>query len=364
MGEGQKVKEGQLLVKMDSAVSRANFEASRQRYFNLMALQARLRAEQAGQGRVVWPEELVKESSDPLIKQQMFTQEQLLQSRRTGLQADIQGMEESIKGQEALVQAYSSMLSNRKSQLSSLSDELSRTQGLVAEGYAPRNRQLELERNVSESNAQIADITGSGARSQRAIAEFRQRIISRQQDYRKEVEGQLADVTRELLAEAEKYVALRNDLTRTEIKSPADGQVVGLLFQAPGSVIQPGQRLMDIVPVNQTLLLEAHVPPHLIDRVHAGLPVDIRFNNFAHSPQLVVDGKVLSVSGDMILEPQGPGYYLARIAVTPEGMKRLGQRQLQPGMPAEVVFKTGERSMLTYLLSPLTKRMAASMKEE
>ena len=105
--------------------------------------------------------------------------------------------------------------------------------------------------------------------------------------------------------------------------------------------------------------------PHLIDRVHTDLPVDVRFSSFAHSPQLVVGGKVVSISADLLTEPQtNVTYYLARVEVTPEGIERLGKRQLQPGMPVEVIFKTGERSMLTYLLHPLTKRLAASMTEE
>ena len=113
------------------------------------------------------------------------------------------------------------------------------------------------------------------------------------------------------------------------------------------------------------MLLEAHVAPHLIDRVHTDLPVDVRFSSFAHSPQLVVGGKVVSISADLLTEPQtNISYYLARVEVTPEGLERLGKRQLQPGMPVEVIFKTGERSMLTYLLHPLTKRLAASMTEE
>jgi protease secretion system membrane fusion protein len=121
---------------------------------------------------------------------------------------------------------------------------------------------------------------------------------------------------------------------------------------------------MDIVPEGELLLLEAHVAPNLIDRVHAGLPVDIRFSSFAHSPQLVVQGKVVSVSADLLAEQNGAGYFLARVAVTPEGTKELGNRVLQSGMPAEVVFKTGQRSLMTYLLNPLVKRMAASLKEE
>jgi protease secretion system membrane fusion protein len=133
-----------------------------------------------------------------------------------------------------------------------------------------------------------------------------------------------------------------------------------------GAVLQPGQKLLDVVPDNQSLLLEAHIPPHLIDKIQTGLPTDIRFNTFAHSPQLVVQGKVLSVSGDLLADPANPqfSYFLARVQVTPDGMKTLGTRQMQPGMPAEIVIKTGERSMLTYLLHPLTKRMAASLKEE
>ncbi len=122
---------------------------------------------------------------------------------------------------------------------------------------------------------------------------------------------------------------------------------------------------MDIVPEDEKLILEARVPPHVIDRVHGELPVDIRFNAFANSPQLVVNGVVSSVSGDLLTDPAtNLSYYLARVAVTPEGLKKLGKRQMQPGMPAEVIFKTGERSMLTYVLHPLTKRLAASMTEE
>ena len=154
-------------------------------------------------------------------------------------------------------------------------------------------------------------------------------------------------------------------MERTIIRSPAEGQVVGLMAQAVGAVIGSGQKIMDIVPQNETLVLEAKIPPHLIDRVAVGERTDVRFNTFAHSPQLVVDGIVTSVSGDLLTDqPTGMTYYLARVNVTSEGMKILGDRQMLAGMPAEVVIITGERSMLVYLLRPLLKRMASSMKEE
>lgn len=364
--EGQMVKEGQTLIKLDADVARANFEAVRQRYLGLRAMQGRLQAEQAGQAAISFHPDLKAAGSDPLILQQMRTQEQLFQSRRAALRADLQMLEESVKGQQGMLLSYDAILGSRRGQLALLTEELDNTRGMVKEGYAPRNRQLELERMVAESNAAIADLLGNKTRTVQGVAELRQRSIARQQEYRKEVESQLADVTREVQSDAEKLVAVRADLERIEIKSPAAGQVVSLAVQTVGGVVAPGQKLMDVVPENETLILEARVAPNLIDKIHAGLPADIRFSAFAHSPQLVVQGKVVSVSGDLITEPQNPqlAYFLARVSVTPEGLKTLGKRQLQPGMPVEVIIKTGERSMLTYLLHPLTKRLAGSMKEE
>ena len=364
--EGQVVKEGEVVIRLDEAVARANFEGVRQRYLGLRAVQGRLLAEQGRMSAVTFHPDLKAAQSDPLILQQMVIQQQLFRARQESLRADLQGIEESIEGSQAQLRAYETVLVSRRSQLALLSEELANTRSMVTEGYAPRNRQLELERMVAESNATIADLLGNMNRTRRAMAELRQRVIVRQQEYRKEVETQLGEVTREVLSDAEKFVAVKADLERLEIKAPVAGQVVGLTVQTVGGVVQPGQKLMDVVPVDQALLLEAHVAPNLIDKVHAGLPVDIRFSSFAHSPQLVVQGTVVSVSGDLLSDPQNPqvSYYLARVGVTPEGVKTLGPRQMQPGMPAEVIIKTGERSVLTYLLHPLTKRLAASMKEE
>ena len=155
-----------------------------------------------------------------------------------------------------------------------------------------------------------------------------------------------------------------------EVRSPVDGQVVGLQFQTIGAVIQPGQKILDVVPLNEGLLLEARIAPHLIDRVKAGQVADIRFANFANSPQLAVEGRVDSISKDLLTDPNmnstqpGASYYLARVAITSAGIKKLGNRNLQPGMPVLIVIKTGERTLLTYLLHPFIKRIASSFKEE
>ena len=363
VGEGDKVTEGQLLFKLDDAGAKANFESIRQRYLGLRAVQARLLAEQTGSNINFHPD-LQAASGDPLIRQQMSNQELLRQSRKAALRADLQGIEESIQGQQGLSQSYEGMMRSRRSQLALLNEELANTRELVKEGYVPRNRQLELERQVADSNAAIAELQGNMVRATRSVAELRQRVISRQQEYRKDVESQLTEVTREVLSDAGKFLALQDDLKRTEIRSPASGQVVALAAQTVGGVVSPGQKLLDVVPVNESLLLETRVPPHLIDSIQTGMPVDVRFSSFARSPQLVVEGKLVSISGDLLTDPQNVSYYLARVVLTPEGLKKLGKRQMLPGMPVEVVLRTGERSMLTYLLHPLTKRIAASMNEE
>jgi protease secretion system membrane fusion protein len=364
--EGQFVDANQVVIRLDDAVSRANYEGSRQRYLALRAMESRLQAEQFNLPKIVFhPDLLAAAEVDPLIRQIVASQTQLLQSRRASLAAGLGAIEQSIQGQQASIEGYRSMQASRQNQMALLEREAKGVRDLVAEGYAPVNKQFEIERTMADIKAASADLQANQARAQSAILELRQRALGLRSDYLKEVDTQLADVRRDVQSEAERFKALTEDLARTEIRTPASGQVVGLTVQTVGGVVQAGQKLMDIVPKDEALVLEAHVAPHLIDRVHPGAKVDVRFAAFAHSPQLVAEGVVNSISADILTEPvSNAPYYLARVSITPEGMKTLGKRQLQPGMPVDVVIKTGERSMLTYLLHPLIKRVAASMKEE
>lgn len=361
--EGDVVTEGQVLARIDDAAARSAHEALRQHYLGLRAMEGRLEAENLGAKSIAFHSDLMTTPTDPLIEKLKFGQTQLFESRKDALLADLEVFEEGIQGQNAMLIAYKENIDNRRSQRTLLMEELGNTRELVKEGFAPRNRQLELERMVTEANTALADLQGNMTRISRSIRELQQRAISRKKEYRKEVEFQLTDVARDAQADALKLKLAADELGRTELKAPVSGQVMGLTVQTAGSVVQAGQKLMDIVPVDETLLLETHVAPNMIDQVRAGLPVDVRFTAFAHSPQLVVQGKVVSVSKDLNVEPTS-SYYLARVAITPEGRKSLGTRQMQPGMQVDVVFKTGERTLIDYLLHPLTKRLAAAMKEE
>ncbi len=365
VGEGKMVREGDVLMVLEQGSTRASFETVRQQYLALRSAESRLLSEQLGSPSVVFHPDIASRAADPMVRQHMDTQSQLLRSRQAALQANLNALTENRAGLQEQRKGVVQVIAERQRQISLVEEELEGLRELVRDGYAPRNRQLELERNRSDIRSALAEASASLQRIDRQMEEVGQRMQAVRQEYRKEVDTQLADVRREVQADAEKLKAVTQDLARTELRAPASGQVVGLMVQSVGAVISPGQKLMDIVPEQAPLLIEARVPPHVIDRLREGLATEIRFSAFAHSPQLNVGGRVVSVSRDMLTDAETrQSYFLARVEVTPEGLKTLGARQMQPGMMADVLIKTGERSFLHYLTYPLVRRVAQSMNEE
>jgi protease secretion system membrane fusion protein len=234
---------------------------------------------------------------------------------------------------ESARQAYDNFLlqdMNKRSEHKLIEEQLSAVKVLVTEGHLPKIREIELEREYLRLASVISEIQAN------------------------------------LIATKERLIVTRESLDKTVIRAPDTGQIVGLLVQSPGSVIQPGQKLMDIVPKDSNLLLEARVAPHLIDRIKIGDVADIRFSSFSRSPQLVVSGKIETLSSDVLYD-ESPGkgaYYLARVSIDEVGYETLGSRKLQAGMTAEVIFKTGSRTLLIYVVDPLIKRIATTLKEQ
>jgi membrane fusion protein, protease secretion system len=364
--EGQTVKAGEVLLVLDDGTARAGHETVLQAYLAQRAQESRLLAELGNAPAIAFHPDLQK-SSEGEARQHITAQQQLFVARRAAQAAEYAAAQEAIAGLEAQVAGLRAVLESRRAQAAFQNEQLSNVRQLAADGFAPRNQALQLEQAQADLRASMSDVQANIQRALNAIAENRQKVAQRKQEYIKELSGQLAEVRREVQGNQERLAAITAELGRTEIRSPVDGEVVALQVAGVGGVVTPGQRLMDVVPKGATLLLDARVPPHVIDRVKVGDATEVRFSGFANTPQMVVDAKLVSLSADAISEQVGMGvtqYYLGRVEITPEGRRMLGQRVLQPGMPAEVLIKTGERSMLTYLLHPLTKRVAAAMKEE
>lgn len=363
--EGDQVKEGDVLLVLDDAVAKANFETLRQRYLAALALKARLQAEQSGATTIHWPEEVRQVAQESGMTALMLAQIQIKQARKDAAQIEINALNASLEGLQGQLDAWLGLQSGKERQLMLVEQELAAMRPLAEDGYVPKLKILELDRQATEYRNSLEELRGQRTRALKSQDELRQRMRLVSSGLRKDTDTQLAEVTRDILADADRLRALAADQSRTIIRAPASGQIVGLVVQSAGAVIQPGQKLMELVPPDERLLVEVRVEPHLIDRVHAGQFTDVRFTGFAHTPHLVVEGVILTVSGDLLTDPvNGTPYFLARIGLTDKGLKALQGRKLHPGMPVDAVIKTGERSLLKYLIHPLLRRMSGTLTEE
>ena len=367
--EGQWVKEGEVLMEVSDTQARANNETIRQAYLSQRAVEARLEAELQNASSIHFGSDMTGNKADPFVQQLMLTQQNLFAARRASFVAEVSALEQSIQALKDQLWGVDQSLTNRLVQIQLQDKHLKSIKTLAEEGYAPKNQVLQMEQTQTELKTALSDLKSNQARLSRSIEESQFRMAQRKQDYLKDAMGQLAEVKKEVQAGKERLTATNEELARTQIKSPVEGQVVGMSISATGGVVMAGQKLMDVVPKSEALLIDAKVLPHIIDKVHTGMDVSVRFNTFANTPQLVVPGKLMALSSDVISDPNAgmagvSSYYLGRVEITPEGLKILGSRVLQPGMPTEVLFKVGERTLLNYIMYPLTKRIAASLKEE
>lgn len=363
--EGDVVKAGQVLVRMNDVQARAAAEVTRVQYFTARAAEARLTAERDGKSSVTFPAELENAKSDARVEANISLQRQLFSSRQSAIQNELAAIEESIAGLKAQVRGLEETREMQKIQQKILKEQLDDLRDLAKEGYVARNRVLDLERTYAQVNGSIAEIIGNIGRAQRQIAEQSLRRVQRQQEYQKEVRTQLADVQKEAEAMENRLRSQDFELANTQVKAPVDGTVVGMNVFTHGGVVAAGFRMMDVVPSNDPLIIEGQVPVHLIDKVHKDLPVELIFSAFNQNQTPHVPGLVTQVSADrMIEEKTGQAYYKVQVQVTPEGKKMLAHLQVRPGMPVEVFIKTGERTMMSYLLKPVFDRAKTALTEE
>lgn len=369
--EGQWVGQDEVLMRLDPLQTQASYEAALQQYLSLRAQESRLLAERSGSEQIRFHESLFRQDDAEAAGLQRDNQLKVFEARRSTRKLELEAIDQSISGLRATLAGTEGPLSARKHQQGLLQIELKASRGLAAEGFLAQQRVRELERSLSDVDGSLTDLEANRERLRNSIAEQGTRRQQRLEDFQRDVMLQLAEVQKEVEASEKRLKASKAELSRIEIKAPVAGQVVGLAIQTVGGVVSGSQKLLEIVPKEEDLLVEAKVPPNFIDRVKGGQHVDVRFTTFANTPQLVVQGKLLSISSDAIdsgmsaMSSSGFGtHYLARVQITADGVKALAGRQLQAGMPVEVVIKTGERSVLKYLLHPIIKRMASSMIEE
>ncbi|RTZ43171.1 HlyD family type I secretion periplasmic adaptor subunit [Candidimonas sp. SYP-B2681] len=364
--EGDEVKAGQILLRLNRTRSEAEQGVISSQYITAKTIEARLLAERDGAPGIVNDPQMVSRfKGDSRFVEAARAQERLFQTRQDALKGEIAILQENQRGAEAQLKGLGQVQTSRKSQIGFINRELSGVRQLAKEGYLPRNRMFELERDAAQLNAALSNDMVEAGRVRNQISELKLRILQRSQDYQKEVQSQLSDVQKEASALGDRLAALDYTVRETDIRSPIDGVVQNLKVHTVGGVIGQGTLLMEVVPQDNAYLVQAQVPVQTIDKVHAGLDVEITFPAFNHSSTPNIPGKVLTVSGDRFTdEATNMPYYRAQIKLTPEGVQMLGDNVMRAGMPASVLIRTGERTMLSYLLKPMLERLNKSFKEQ
>ena len=363
--DGDVVKAGQVLLRMNSVSAKSAAEITRVQWYTAQASEARLLAERDGAKRIDFPAPLLEARSEPRVANSIMQQQQLFSARQSSLQDELGAVAENIGGLKAQFKSLEESMVSKKQQQQFLKEQLGGMRELARDGYVARNRLLDLERTYAQVNGGISEDIGNIGRVGRQISEFGLRRAQRQQDYQKEVRTQLSDVQRDAEALKTRLEALDFDVKNGLVRAPVDGTVVGMNVFTEGAVVAAGGKLMELVPTGDALVVEAMLPVNLVDKVHPGLKADLIFSAFNANTTPHIPGVVTQVSADRTLdERSGQAFYKVRAAVAPAGLKMIAQLQIRPGMPVELFVKTGERTMMNYLLKPVFDRAHTALTEE
>ncbi|KHT28660.1 HlyD family type I secretion periplasmic adaptor subunit [Pectobacterium carotovorum] len=363
--DGDRVEAGQILLTLNEVDARSASEGLDGQYLQLVAREGRLLAEQQRLGDMVMTPRLQLLAEKPEMRVITALQRDLLHSRQQSLKLEAEGMRSSIAGMEASLSAQRQVMSSKQKQRETLEQQLQGLRSLAAENYVPRNKMLENERLLAQLNGDIAQLAGDINRTRRDIEQQTLLIAQRQQEYDKEVNSELADVRALLSDVGSKKEKADFNLANIQMRAPVSGTVVGLKVFTEGGVIAPGQTLLEIVPDDQPLFVDARLPVELVDKVWPGLPVELQFVAFNQSTTPRVAGTVELLSADRLLdERDGSPYYSLRVQVDEAGKRALEGLEVKPGMPVQGFVRTGERSFVNYLFKPLMDRLHLALTEE
>ncbi len=350
--EGAEVKQGDVLLRVNPLKTEAEMTGAELAYINLLASESRLKAERDNLGVINWSEELRKrfKVGDPRVEEAKKLQVQLFNSRRAEYNSQVASLNEQITGLNAV-------LKSRQIQMKSLDEEMKNTSELAKKGFVPQNQANQAERQKSDIDSSVANTQADIARARLQISQVRSAVL-------KDVDNQLQDIQKNRDAMLGRLDSAKFDRDLAEIKAPVSGSVVALKVFTVGGIISSGMVLMEIVPKDESLIVQAKIPNTIIDKVRVGMPTDMRFTAFNQVTTPVVPGivKVVGADKETGTNPQDE-FYLAQVETTKEGIEMLAGLKVQPGMSVDVVIKAGERSFMSYLLKPLTDKMARAFKD-
>lgn len=361
--DGDEVKAGDVLVEIKNAQVTSSIDILKKENLQASVLVSRLEAQRDGNETISWDPAIMNEPEFEAAaagQQSIFDeQNKLLKDEIFILNQRIDQLKKQISGTKAIV-------NSREQRVGSLNEETREWQKLYKEQLTDKIRLRDIERERVDASGQIASGNADIARLEVQITETKQQILVRERTFKEDVLKQYEDAKLKLNDASARLRAYHDQQERAAIKAPVDGTIVELITYTIGGVVKPGETIMSIVPKDAEYVVEAQLPTIHIDKVFVGLPADVRFSAFNTQMAEVIEGKVSYVSADSLQDRNGNTFYQIKAELTEDGVKSVEKNGffLLPGMPAEVIVKTGRRTFLSYILKPFDNMLKKAFNED
>ena len=363
--EGSRVKMGDPLVKLNPTASESRLDLFTNQLQGYQAIEARLIAERDNKEKIEFPKELLDKKDDPKIKEIIDNQLNQFKTRRENLQGQIAILKQKGEQSKKEIDGLNAQVTSADDQIKFLNEEIKTVRILLEQGNANKPRLLALQRAKAQLEGQRGENQAQIARAEQLVAETELSVKNQQNDFQNKVATDLKDTQMQLGDLGERVRASKDVMNRVVITSPVTGIVTALGVHTKGGVIAPGAKIMDIVPIGDKLIVEAKVSPQDIDVVHANMKAQVRLTSFKSRNVPPVEGTVENVSPDRFVdERSGISYFIARIEIPKENIDKLKNVELSSGMPADVMIVTGTRTLLQYILSPISDSFHAAFREQ
>ena len=363
--DGDRVKAGDVVVKLDDTVTRANLAIVKKGLDEFVGRKARLESERDGRDNIKFPDEMLARRADPEVAHVIESESKLFELRRSARRGQKAQFRERIEQLQEEIRGLAAQQGAKDQELGLIGRELVGVKDLWSKNLIQLTRLTALEREQARLQGERGQLMASGAQIKGKIAETELQIIQVDQDLSSDVAKEMREIEAKIGEFVERKVTAEDQLKRIEIRAPQDGTVFQLAVHTVGGVVAAGDTIMLIVPNADNLIVEAKINPQDIDQLQLGQKAMLRFSAFNQRTTPEIAGIVARISADTSTDQRsGQNYYVVRVAMPPQEIARLGEVRLVPGMPVEAFIQTGERTVLSYLVKPLHDQFMRAFKEK
>lgn len=361
---GDRVRSGDLLLRLDETITKANLAIVSKSLDELAARQARLEAERDGLEELIFPNDLRARANNPDVGRAIAGERRLFELRSSARIGQKAQLKERIAQLQEEIRGLTSQATAKRQEIELIRFELMAVRRLWQKQLVPISRMTAIEREATRLDGERGHLLSAVAQARGKVTETELQVLQLDQDLRSEVARELREIQAKSAELVERKVAAEDQLKRIEIRAPQDGMVHQIQAHTIGGVITAGEPIMLIVPDSDSLTVEVRVNPQDIDQLRINQPAKVLFSafNLGSTPEL--NGIVSHISADLVTDTRtGLNYFLARITLSDREIAKIGEIRLVPGMPAEAFIQTGARTILSYLVKPLRDQAMRSFRE-